>query len=424
MQVGKAGLLERWAILQPLGNADFVRLWFASGIWWQAMWMEQLVLGWLTLEMTNSPWLVALLGFYRSIPLLFLGLFSSLITDRFKRRNLILVFQSVNTVCLMLVATLFWLDTLEYWHLAGVSLANGVSWALDWPTRRAILPDLVGKGRTVDAMLLENVLSSITRISGPLGAGLFLSTIGIGGALAVLGGMGIGALFILAGIKSQTRAPQHPQGVRAIGSQVLEGINYVRFKKRILGVVLITIIMNVWAFPFLNLLPVFARDVLALGPVGLGNLGAANGVGACLGLVAVNIGRKHWSNEWLFGGGSLLACVGLVCFSSAESYGLAMVFLVIAGMGQAGFSIMQSGIILTESTDEMRSRAMGAVVLGIGTGPFGRLQSGAMAEGWGAALAIGSMAAWGGLATLAVICLLKGFIRQDKGLVENTSTQI
>jgi MFS family permease len=416
LQAGKAGLLERWAILQPLGNADFVRLWLASGIWWQAMWMEQLVLGWLTLEMTDSPWLVALLGFYRSIPLLFLGLFSSLITDRFKRRNLILVFQSVNTGCLVLIAILFWMENLEFWHLAAVSLVNGTSWALDWPTRRAILPDLVGKGKVVDAMWLENVLSSLTRISGPLGAGVFLETIGIGGTLNILGFMGVGAILILAGIKSQTRAPQHPQGLRAIGAQVLEGINYVRASKRILGVVLITIIMNVWAFPFLNLLPVFARDVLALGPVGLGNLGAANGIGACLGLIVVNFGRKRWSNEWLFGGGSLLACVGLVCFSSVQSFGLAMMFLIIAGMGQAGFSIMQSGIILTESADEMRSRAMGALVLGIGTGPFGRLQSGAMAESWGAALAIGSMAAWGGIATLVVVCLLKGFIRRDDGV--------
>ena len=233
MQAGKAGLLERWAILQPLGNADFVRLWLASGIWWQAMWMEQLVLGWLTLEMTDSPWLVALLGFYRSIPLLFLGLFSSLITDRFKRRNLILVFQSVNTGCLVLIAILFWMENLEFWHLAAVSLVNGTSWALDWPTRRAILPDLVGKGKVVDAMWLENVLSSLTRISGPLGAGVFLETIGIGGTLNILGFMGVGAILILAGIKSQTRAPQHPQGLRAIGAQVLEGINYVRASKRI-----------------------------------------------------------------------------------------------------------------------------------------------------------------------------------------------
>ena len=378
------------------------------------MWMEQIVLGWLTLEMTNSPWLVALLGFYRSIPLLFIGLFTSLITDRFKRRNLIVVFQLVNTVCLVLVAVLFELEKLEFWHLAGVSVVNGVSGALDWPTRRAILPDLVGKQRVVDAMLLENVVSSLTRISGPLGAGAFLATIGIGGALNVLGGMSAVALLILFGIKSQTQAPQNSQGLITIGSEVLDGINYVRGQKRILGVILITIIMNVWAFPFLNMLPVFARDVLALGPVGLGNLGAANGIGACLGLVVVNLARKYWSNELIFSCGSLLACIGLVCFASVNGYGLALFFLVIAGMGQAGFSIMQSGIILTESDDAMRSRAMGTVVLGIGTGPFGRLQSGAMAEWGGVALAIGAMAAWGGLATLAVIFLLRGFVRSAK----------
>jgi predicted MFS family arabinose efflux permease len=191
---------------------------------------------------------------------------------------------------------------------------------------------------------------------------------------------------------------------------VREGLKYVRVRPRILGVLLITVFMNVWAFPFITLLPVFARDVLGRGPIGLGLLGAAHGVGAFLGLFVVHWGRRRWSNEALFTGGSILSCLGLVGFASSPYFLLSAAFLFVSGVGQAGFSIMQSAIILVEAVDAMRSRVMGTLVLAIGGGPLGRLQGGAMAEAWGAPLAVGTMAGCAGLMTLLAGILLRGFI--------------
>ena len=87
-----------------------------------------------------------------------------------------------------------------------------------------------------------------------------------------------------------------------------------------------------------------------------------------------------------------------------------MTALVVSGVGLAGFSIMQSSIILVEATDEMRSRAMGALVLAIGAGPLGRIQGGAMAVVWGAPLAVGSMALWAVIGVIAVAWGLRGFL--------------
>jgi len=407
-------LSRRWEVLEPLESSDFVRLWLATGIWWQAMWMEMLVMGWLALSLTDSAWWVALVGFFRAIPLPIIGLFGASITDRFRRRSLIAVLQLLNAAGNGLLALLLWTGNLEYWHIAAVATANGAWWALDWPTRRALLPDLVGRGKVVDAMVLENSIQSLTRISGPLGAGSLLAGVGILGSLFVLCGMGLIALLILLGMETDSRAPAAPGGITAGVRRVREGLGYVRRQPRILGVVFITVIMNVWAFPFINLLPVFARDVLHQGPLGLGLLGAAHGAGSFLGLLMVNWGRKIWSNEWLFTAGSSLFCIGLVGFSGSTSFCLSLALLMVGGIGQAGFSIMQSAITLVEASDEMRGRAMGSVVLGIGCSPLGRLQSGAMAEAWGAPLAVGTMAGFAGLATLAVGLLLAGFIGQRR----------
>ena len=412
MRIGSK--LGSWDVLAPLANRDFVRLWLANGLWWQAMWIEMMVLGWLALELTDSPWWVQVVGFYRSIPLFIIGLFGTAITDRFKRRHLVIVLQSSNTIGIAILAFLLWSGNLEFWHLSIVSLALGVTWALDWPTRRSMIPDLVGKARTVDAMVLENFIQGFTRISGPLSAGYIMAAFDNLGALTILIALGCLSVVSLAGLKTDSKAPALGVGVRASLHEVKQGWLYVRQASPIFGVFLITIFMNVWAFPYMNLLPVFARDIYGQGPEGLGWLGAANGVGAFIGLALIHMGRKKLSNEWLFVLGSLLSSLGIACFALSDTFALSLVMLFCAGLGQAGFSIMQSSIILVEAADEMRGRAMNALVVAIGIGPFGRLQSGAMAEAWGPRVAVGTMAVMAAMGTIAAAIFVRGFARNEK----------
>ena len=415
---------SRWEVLAPLENRDFTRLWLANGLWWQAMWMEQLVLGWLVLNMTDSAWLVALLGFFRFIPSLFIGGISAAITDRFMRRSIILAVQLLNAVFTSLISLLFLLDLLQYWHLAAVSLAIGCGWSLDWTSRRALIPDLVGKDKVVDAMVVENSLQSLTRVTGPLTAGYLMAVLGIGSSLVALASMAFLSTILVWTLKTQSRAPNRPTGIIDTWRKQVEGVKYVRQHPRILGVVLVTIAMNMWAFPYQNLLPVFARDVLMQGPVGLGWLGAANGLGTFIGLFAINWARLRRSNEWLFCTGSIFSCVGVICFAFSTSFYLSLTLLFLAGIGHVGFSVMQSSIILVESADEMRGRAMGAISLAIGTGPLGRLQSGAMAEAFGAPLAVGSMTVMAVAAIGAAMFCAAGFVRGNASLEEGKRQQI
>lgn len=397
-------------LLAPLRNADYVRLWLADGLWWQSMWMEQVIMGWIALQLTDSAWWVAVVAFCRSVPLPIVGLFGPVWGERFLRRRLVLALQSVNLAGVSLLLGLHLAGGLAYWHLAAVALVNGSAWALDWPTRRALVPDLVGRDHVVDAMVLETVLQSLTRLSGPLVAGLAMERLGPGGALGVLAATGVAAVVCLSGLRTASRSPSPPKGVGAAWRRLSEGLTYVRRNHAILGTLAITVIMNAWAFPFQAMLPVIARDVLGQGPLGLGLLASAHGGGAFLGLLVVNWARHHSSKESLFAGGSLLTCVGLVGLSFSTSFPVSLAALLVAGLGQAGFSIMQSSIILVESSDEMRSQAMGALVLAIGAGPLGRVQCGAIAAAWGAPLAVGLMAASAALATVVVTASLRGFV--------------
>ena len=350
--------------------------------------MEQVVLGWLVLELTNSPWLVAFVGFARSAPYLLSGFISGLVIDRYGRRKIILVAQSCNTLIYIIIATLLWVDQLALWHLVAGALAAGLAWSLDWPARRSLVPDLVGKAHTIDAMIVENFVQNFARIFGPLAGGTLIALLGAQGCYWVLTLLATITLGLLSGLAHRPIDRNALPVRRSPFATAKEGLQYVQSNEPILAVLLITATMNMMAFPYITLLPVFARDILGQGPVGLGILGAGNGIGAFIGLLIINQLRHRVNPGWIFGIGSCLQAITILGFANSPLFGLSVVLLICSGLGQACFSTMQSAIILLSSSDLMRSRAMGTLILAIGAGPLGRLQVGALAQSLGAPFAV------------------------------------
>jgi MFS family permease len=403
--------------LSPLRVPDYRRLLSSNTLWWQAIFMESLVVGWLVLDMTDSAWLVALVGFCRSLPMLLFGFYAGLIADRMGRRKIIVMAQALNFALYVSTFLLTWSGHLQVWHLAVTAFGLGSAWALDWPARRALLPDLVGKARTVDAMLLENFAQGWARILGPLTAGWLVAVFGPAGCYAV---MAVLSGTALVNVYALSRHPVPRTNLRPMASPwtVLgETLHYVRSSQPILGVMLITIVMNLLIIPYMTLLPVFARDVLGQGPVGQGVLGMASGIGSFIGLGVTNYIRRRVSNGWIFAGGTLGMALAMVVFSQSSIYALSWGLLLCVGMGQAGFGIMQSSIILLTASDEMRSRTMGILVLAIGSDPVGKLQTGALAQTFGAPFALGLQAALGAVAIAVIAVMLPGLRARPKTTV-------
>lgn len=391
-----------------LSIPDFRRLLSSNTLWWQAHFMEMIVVGWLVLDMTDSPWLVAVAGFCRSIPLLLLGFVAGSIADRFGRRRVILAAQSVNFLVHVLLVTLILLNALALWHILATALVLGACWAVDWPARRALLPDLVGKQHTVDAMLMENLAQGVARIGGPALAGVLIAAYGaVGGYLTM---MALSAVTLL-NLTYLSARPIPRTNIRPAASpwSVLgESLRYVGRNQPILGVILITAAFNLWIVPYMTLLPVIARDVLDVGPARLGFLGAAAGIGSFFGLLLITQVRRYFSNGWILLVGTIGMSIVLFVMAQSTWYPLSWIMLFCAGMGQACFGIMQSSIILLTASDEMRSRTMGILVLAIGSDPLGKLQTGAIAQVWGAAAALSVMTVAAGLVIVGIGIALPG----------------
>ena len=396
--------------LAPLSLPDYRYLLTSNTLWWLGMWMEFIVAGWLTLELTNSAWHVSLIGFYRSAPLMFVGLFSGPIGDRFGRIRLLRFSQGTNFIVLIVIVLLLWTDTLSFWHLAVGSFILGVGWAVDFPTRRALLPDLVGRSRIVDAVFLDSFFQNISRILGPFAAGFLVDTAGTSGCFAAMAGFSGIALLFTTRI-SRPDASQLKTSQASPAKLIAGGLAYISRSRLILSALLITAAMNFLIFPHKVLHPVFARDILGQGPVGLGLLGTAPGIGSVIALLVLNRMRRSIGNGPVYCLGSLLMSTTVVGFSASTSFYLSLALLTLFGVGQAWFGIMQSSIVLLRASDEMRGRAMGAVALAIGFGPLGKLTLGAISESLGAPLAVRLFGAVGAISVLSVAATMPAIVR-------------
>ncbi|MBV7336860.1 MFS transporter [Chloroflexi bacterium TSY] len=399
--------------LTPLNIRDYRFLLTSNFLWWQARWMEIIINGWLVLELTNSVWQVALIGFYRSIPLLLVGTFSGFLIDRIGWRKCIQIAQAFNLAIYLAVALLIWYELIVFWHLAVASTLVGAIWSLEWPARRSLIPDLISKERIVDAMLMETFAQNISSIAGPFLSGVFIKILGaFGGYLLLTATSALGLLPLL--FLTQQRLPRAalPKRVPAF-RQIYAGLSYLRHSQTRMGVVLITLIMNYLAFPHLDLLPVFARDILNQDAVGLGVLGAANGIGSFFGILMVNRIRNRLPRSWIFAGGSCYFAFFLIAFALSNNFALSLTLLIAGGLGRVCFSIMQSSIMLLSTSDEMRSRAMGSLTLFIGAGPFGRLQIGALAGAFGAPAALVMHGLLAALGVALVVIALPEFRQQN-----------
>ena len=367
-------------------------------------WMQMTMLAWLVLELTDSPLRVALVGFFGMSPMLFLGMIGGVLADRVDRRRLILASQSVSLIASVMMAVVLLLGAEQYWYAYLVTLVSGIGWALDMPSRRALLPDLMGRSGVTNAVALDSVAMHCSLLLGPVLAGTLISVVDVSGGYLAIASFQLVSVLLIRAVRLPGPPKRYGQSANIVGN-LIEGFRYVRGNKVILATVWVTVFMNLLMFPYMQMVPVIAKDTLHVGPGLMGVLMGASGLGALVGAVLIASLRTITYHGRLYLGGSLVALATLMAFSLSTWYLASLPIMVILGLGTAGFGTMQATITMLVSSEEMRGRALGVMSLAIGAGPLGAVLTGAVASVFGAPFAIGLNAAIG-LVLLASIAVL------------------
>ena len=384
--------------LLQAGNADFWRLWIVGLVVFVVRWLETVAVGVVVYDRTGSAFLVAMMTMLRLLPMGLFGAFMGAWAERFQRRvTLILVILLMGSTSLTL-AVLAYTGRLEVWHLALASFLNGLGWATDNPVRRVMIGDAVGAARMGTAMSLDVGASNASRMVGPTVGGLLLASVGIDGAFGlsvVLYGIALVSAFRVRYRNSEATS------TAAVIARIAEGLRMVRGDRRLIGTLVITIIYNVFAWPFTSMIPVIGRDRLDLGPEGIGILASIDGIGAFCGAVLLALWlRPAWyARAYVFGVTSYM--VMLTVFALVPNSVVAGAALLFTGLGGAGFSTMQATLVYLASPPEMRSRILGVLSVCIGTGPIGFVWLGLLADAIGAHWATAATGIMGLLAMAA-----------------------
>ncbi len=365
-------------------------------------------LAWMILESTGSPFYVALVGFFGMFPLLAFGAFGGVLADRMNRHKLLLSTQILNLVAALFMTALLLSDMFEFWHSYIVVFASGLGWAFDMPSRRAAVHDLIGMGNVTNGMALDSVGMHASRMAGPALAGGLIALIGVTGGYFVILTFQIISIVFMFLLRLPPRRAQVVS--RSIARNLFEGFTYVRANRVIMATVVITVLMNLLLFPYMQMVPVIATETLEVGPGLMGVLMGADGLGAIIGSISIaSAGRLRYHGR-VYLGGSIIGLVMVLLFAGSQVFPVSMLVLFLLGLGTAGFGTMQSTIVVIAASEEMRGRALGVISLAIGAGPVGALLIGALAETTSPPLAIAVFAALG-LLTVGTVGILMPEIR-------------
>jgi MFS family permease len=385
-----------------LATPNYLRLWLAGAVGNGMRWLELLVAGIFTYDLTHSTLLVAVVTVARTLPMLFVGAFAGAIGEAANRKavltgQLALLSATSATLGILGLRGALTLGAI----IAGGGVA-GLAWAAEMSVRRRMIGEVMAPAHAGQAIALDTLTGSVTRMLGPLLGGAFYQSLGIGGTYLLSAALYGAAALVVLGL--EFRQEKRRVDLGRLPAEIAEGLAVARRNPVILGVILVTVITNLFGFCYATLIPPIGLHEYGVSPVWVGLLAAAEPSGATVSGILFALGVLPLDRRDAMIRGSFLFLLGLVAMALAPWYWLALSVLCLTGLGTAVFSIKQTTLVLDETPSPMRSRVMGLITVCIGTGPLGTLMIGALASWCGAWLAILAMAGLG-LIGLALVRL-------------------
>lgn len=382
----------RLQTFSSLGHRDYRYLWTGTMLMGAGQWIQQVTLGWLLYDLTGSSVLLGVLNGLRALPFLVAGPIAGVAADRLDRRNLLLRTQYVLVATAITMGVLVASGLLQAWHLFVFTLITGAAWSFHEPVRQSLVPNVVPKKDLVNAIALNSAGFNLTKIVGPALGGVLIALFGAAGNFFVQGAayMGVLAMIYL------MHVPPTPDEARRSSAlaNLKEGFSYVRSNPVVLALMMTAYVPRVFAVPYQTLMPVFQKDVLGVGPEGLGMLMAAPGLGAVLAvLMLATISSRLRRQGLLLLTSLILLGAFLILFSQATSFSLAILVLIVVGAFQILFMATTNTMLQLIVPDELRGRVMSLYMLDRGLMPAGALLAGVTAHFVGAPATVSMMGA-------------------------------
>lgn len=388
-----------WAALR---HKNFRRYWVGQTLSVVGTWMQTVAMAWLVLELTDSAFLLGLVGTAQFAPVLLFSLLGGVLADHVPKRKLIILCQTILMVVAFTLGTITILGVVEYWHVCLLAFIMGLTNAADIPARQSFLVELTGKKDLMNAIALHASVFNGARVVGPAVAGMLIAYISLPLCFFLNGISFLAVLLGLFTIRIEDRALAGKRE-RRVTEEIAECLDYIRRTPVVLYPILLLALVSLFAFNFNVLIPVYAREVLQQEAQGYGFLLTAHGTGSLLAaLLLAYVSHLGPRRSLLIGGVIGVSCMQ-VLLAPVQVFWAALPILLLAGLSMLSFAGTVNTTIQLAVPDKLRGRVMSVYSLVfMGMAPLGNLMAGAAARWWGASTAFAICGVLG-LAALAVL---------------------
>jgi MFS family permease len=370
--------LSRFQTLRSLRHRNFRLMVIGALLSNAGDFMQNVAQSWLVWHLTGSALLLGVVSFFDSIPRLLLGALGGAITDRFDRRRLLILTQVLG----MIQAFIYWLavyfDFIRYWHILVLACILGVVNTLNQTARQSLVNSLVPREDLSNAIALHASVFNLSRVLGPSVGGLVIATVGIAGCFFV------NALSFLALILTLIlmELPAWAGSSRRVGlwKEIKEGYRYLRSNSHMFAIVMLSYVVATIGAPYATFVPVFATNILHVGPLGFGLLMSAPGIGAiAAGLWLASLSNLQPNPFWVC---ALVLGYGIFLglFATSSFFILSLILLVSIGFCFIAFRACINTSLQSQTPPHLLGRVLSFFFMDRGLWSIGGLLLGGSAS--------------------------------------------
>ncbi len=380
----------RWRfLLRALAHRNYRLFFSGQSLSLIGTWMTRIATGWLVYRLTGSAWMLGFIGFLGQIPTFLLGPLAGVWVDRWSRHRTLVWTQVISMLQSFALAALAFSGHIAIWHVALLSVLQGIINAFDTPARQAFLIEMV-EDRAVlpNAIALNSTMVNCARLLGPSIGGLIIAGFGEAWCFAI---DGVSYCAVIVSLLLMTVAASAPRrrDEENLWRELTEGFRYVSGSEPIRAILLLLAIVSLVGMPYSVLLPIFARQIFHGGAHTLGLLMASTGVGALVAALTMAARRTILGLGRRIGLAALLFGSGILVFALSTNLALSVAMLLITGFAMMQHMASSNTILQTISDPDKRGRVMSYYTMAfMGMTPFGSLLGGAIAARFGAPRAL------------------------------------
>jgi predicted MFS family arabinose efflux permease len=385
---------------------DYALFWSSDLLGSLGHFVQEVALYWIAYEITESAMALGILGLCGAAPRLLLGALGGVLVDRYDRKRLLILIQFFSAIPVLMFLILYSLEALEYWHLLAVEILFGSIRAVNPSASQSILAELVPRKELMNAVSLYTIGFNFARIVGPSLGGILILWIGVRGCYGIflisliISGLG----FMLLGLNDQRAANPEQDFVR----EFKQGFQYVWASPLIFSSIVAAYTFSIFIVTYQRFLPVFAKEIFAVGPEGLGLLMAAPGIGAIASLTFLASVGERWNRAWLLWITTSVTPIFLILFCFSPVFWISVVLLGLVGAGQVSFRTISRVIIQIEAPRDLLGRVMSVFNMDQGMRSLGSVVLGVFATLFGASLGLALTAGVSLIITTTVFYRLLG----------------